>query len=53
MPPRAQMNKGSCDRLDAVLAAVRQGALGLQQRLGPFKGLLGLEVRPLMGSRFD
>lgn len=35
---RAQLkvNKSACDRLEGVLVAVRQGAVGLAQRLAPF-----------------
>ena len=33
-----KVNKASCDRLEAVLVAIRQGAMGLAQRLAPFKG---------------
>jgi hypothetical protein len=33
-----KVNKASSDRLEAVLVAIRQGAMGLAQRLAPFKG---------------
>jgi hypothetical protein len=32
-----KMNKAACERLESVLVAVRQGAMGLAQRLNPFK----------------
>lgn len=35
-----KMNKAACERLESVLVAVRQGAMGLAQRLTPFKGMI-------------
>ncbi len=35
-----KVNKASCDRIEAVLVAVRQGAVGLSQRLAPFSNLI-------------
>jgi len=35
-----KVNKASSDRLEAVLVAIRQGAMGLAQRLAPFKGMI-------------
>lgn len=36
-----KLSKASCERLEGVLVAVRQGAVGLSQRLLPFASLLG------------
>ena len=38
-----QLSKASCERLEAVLVAVRQGAVGLAQRLQPFNAVLGTD----------
>ena len=38
-----KVNTAALTRLDSVLVAVRQGAIGLQQRLAPFQGLLDYE----------
>ena len=35
-----KVHKAACDRLEAVLVAVRQGVMGLAQQLTPFKGLV-------------
>ncbi len=35
----AQTNKATFDRLEGILTIVRQGALGLQQRLAPFRAI--------------
>merc|ERR1711865_777025 len=35
-----KVNKAISDRLEAVLVAIRQGAMGLAQRLAPFKGMI-------------
>lgn len=41
-----KVNKAACDRLEGVLVAVRQGAMGLAQRLAPFNDVPGLETLP-------
>ena len=38
-----KMNRAASERLEGVLVAVRQGAIGLKQRLDPFKDLLTYE----------
>eukprot|EP00949_MAST-11_sp_MAST-11-sp1_P003336 g3336.t1 len=38
-----KMNRAAAERLEGVLVAVRQGAVGLKQRLDPFKDLLTYE----------
>jgi len=35
-----KVHKAACERLESVLVAVRQGAMGLAQRLAPFKGMI-------------
>ena len=35
-----KVSKAACERLEAVLVALRQGVVGLYQRLRPFSGLL-------------
>lgn len=44
------MSKASSERLQHVLVAVRQGAVGLAQRLAPFNYLLGFEDVDPFGS---
>ncbi len=38
-----QVSKAASERLQTVLVAVRQGAVGLAQRLAPFNSLLGFD----------
>lgn len=40
-----RVNKASAERLESVLVAVRQGALGLSQRLSPYGHLLTSQAR--------
>jgi hypothetical protein len=37
------VSKAASERLQTVLVAVRQGAVGLAQRLAPFNSLLGFD----------
>lgn len=48
-----KVNKASCDRLESVLVAVRQGAVGLAQRLAPFNSVPGLETLPPLNVDAD